>query len=156
VIPLIRRRRKRVGQGGQSLAEFVLCLPVLFMLIFGLIQLCLLGVVVAFGHYATNCALRSYTVFYSQGKTLAMGKAGQAMQAAFAWCHPQPDLDLAIQEEIPRSGALSEATYNGKGPLLFHATLDAAVPLLAAFGGARSLNLRFEACMLSEKTVETE
>ena len=153
---MIRSPRKRVGQGGQSLAEFVLCLPLIFGLIFGLIQLCLLGVVMVFGHYATNCALRSYTVFYPQGKALALGKAGQAMQAAFAWCHPQPDLDLAIAEETPSDGPLSQASYNGKGPLLFHATLEAAVPLLAAFGHGRSLGLRFEASMLSEKTVETE
>lgn len=153
---LFRHRRKRVGQGGQSLAEFVLCLPVIFMLMFGLIQLCLLGAVMAFGHYAANCALRSYTVFYPQGKELALRKAGQAMEAAFAWCHPLPDLDLAIQEETPQSGALANTSYNGNGPLLFHATLDAEVPLLAAFGGARSLGLRFEARMLSEKTIESE
>lgn len=125
-------------------------------MIFGILQLGILGMVAGFGHYAVHCALRSYTVFYSQGDAVAMDKAGRAMKQAFAWCHPMPDLDLEINEETPRSGELALSQYNGRGPLLFTAQMTARVPLLIALRGRKSIELTLHGAMLSEKTVETE
>src|SRR5260221_4470867 len=144
----------RSNQEGQSLAEFVLCLPALLTLIFGMLQLAVLGVVLAFCHYAASCALRSYTVFYPQGHSLAIQKAGQAMELAMAWCEPLPDLELEISPESPHEGALSKLSYNGKGPLLFNARLIAHVPLFFALAGKRTVDLHVQDSILSEKTIE--
>jgi hypothetical protein len=141
---------------GQSLAEFVLCLRRIFFLIFGLIQIAIFPVVTAFSHYAASCALRSYTVFYAQGKSLALDKAGRAMEQAFAWCYPMPDLDLEIKELRPQSGALASTSYQGQGPLIFQATLTAEVPLLVALRGRDSIEIVVQSSMLSEKTLESE
>ena len=103
-------------------------------MIFGMLQLALLGAVLAFSHYAATCALRSYTVFYPQGQSLAMQKAGEAMELAMAWCQPMPGLDLDISAESPSQGALANSSYNGKGPLLFNAKLTAHVPLFFSGG----------------------
>jgi hypothetical protein len=143
-------------QRGQSLAEFVLCLPVLVLMIFGLLQLAALGIVLAFSHYAVSCALRSYTVFYAQGHSVATQKAGQAMEAAMAWCLPLPDMDLVISSESPKEGALAKVRYNGKGPLLFNAKFTAHVPLFFRLAGIRSLDLHVQGSILSEKTIETD
>ena len=149
-------RIKIKGQGGQSLAEFVLCLPVLGLMVFGMIQLALLGMVLAFSHYAASCALRSYTVFYPQGRSLAMQKAGEAMTLAMAWCQPMPDMDLEVSAESPSEGALAKSSYSGKSPLLFNAKLTAHVPLFFALAGKRSLDLHVQDSILSEKTVESD
>lgn len=143
-------------QKGQSLAEFVLCLPVLTLLIFGIMQLAVLGMVLAFSHYAVSCALRSYTVFYPQGHSLAIQKAGQAMEEAMAWCQPLPDMDLTIRAESPQNGALAKTSYNGKGPLLFNASLTASVPLFLKLAGHQSVDLHVQDSILSEKTIETD
>ena len=144
------------NQKGQALAEYVLCLPVLAMLIFGMLQLALLGTTLLFSHYAISCALRSYTVFYSQGHGLAMQKAGMAMEEAMAWCHPSPELDLSIRPERPKEEALAKVHYNGKGPLIFNAHLTARVPLFFKLAGKRSLELHVQDSILSEKTIETD
>lgn len=109
-----------------------------------------------FGHYATNCALRSYTVFYAQGKSLAIERAGRAMEQAFAWCHPMPDLELTINEDKPDSGVLADAEYTGDKPVMFRARISAQVPLLIAMRGIKNLELNFESSMLSEYTVDAQ
>lgn len=144
------------AQRGQSLAEFVLCLPVLVMLILGIMQLAVLGMVLLFSHYAASCALRSYTVFYSQDHNLAIQKAGQAMEEAIAWCRPSPDLELTIQAENPKDGALAKVRYHGKGPLLFNASLTARVPLFFKLAGSQSVEFQVRDSILSEKTIETD
>ena len=143
-------------QKGQSLAEFVLCLPVLILFIFGMLQLAVLGIVLAFSHYAVSCALRSYTVFYAQGQNLAISKAGQAMEEAMSLCHPMPNLELNIHLEKPKDGALAKTHYNGKDPLLFNATVTARVPLFFRLTGNKNVSFQIHDSILSEKTIETD
>ena len=140
------------GQGGQSLAEFILCLPLVLLMLFGLVQLGLLAAATCFSHYAAGCALRAYTVHYARDAEGALRRAGQAMQQALAWGPPLSGLRLSIEEERPEQGALAGAKYQGDGPLLFTATLSAELPFILPFGPGHGASIRVRSSMLSEKT----
>ncbi len=157
----MRPLRGRSGQEGQSLAEFVLAIPVLVLAALAALQAASLGLASLFVRYAVQCAARSYAVYYPLENEKALGIAEAAATQALRLCRPRPAFDLRVLAgHGGDQGILSTQSpsfISGQGPAFFYIHLDARVPLFLRVPGLpRSWPMHAMTSTYSERTREFE
>ncbi len=152
-------RAKRLGQGGQSLAEFVLVLPLFVFLSFALLQsgICAYNYIVL--RVAAHSAGRAWVAWQPIDEEQAQLKAESAARAIARWCLPRPDLELEITPGNSGGLLYPIMTYHGAGPGMWRAKLTAACPLVFPLPigrrgrRGREITLRTQSALISENTL---
>lgn len=127
------KKRKSKPQSGQALVELALCLPVIFFLAFGLIQLALIGISSFFSHYAAYCAARTYTVYISRGESTALRMAEQAARKAVSACRPRPSVKVTVSKPSLADRSLTRDDLKGAENQYHKITVKMDYPLFLPF-----------------------
>lgn len=80
-----RRKRSRLREGGQAIVESVICMLLICLILFGLLQLFYLSVAQMFADYSSFCAARSRSVGFADylvnrsARVASIGASGQIL-----------------------------------------------------------------------------
>lgn len=137
-----KAKTKKLGQGGQALAEFALCLPIILIGVFGLIQIAAMGYATILTKHAAQCAARTFSVRIGSGMTRAQMLAEASAGAVLKWGR----LNMPFRTKITPYEATADKAgsaqpfgithnFKGEGPLRYFVSVELDYPLFLKLPG---------------------